>query len=249
VVIHDGTSNTGVKEMHNDILKTLVLKDDSNITSIIQELVAKDKLVISSRRYSSTGKTHWNDIIEILEEQQEQYKQLSAKLTYQLDLGITEVLSFDNNLVLLNLITNGVPLEKLRILYPKESDELVATGLTDGEKIVGFNEFHYLYYKFNDYLKNEIVTSLVKSEKVSLFSKCKDYEKAIISMIARNKIVVGKRIDYYSVTERTIDKWERELSEIVVDIDDKISECAKITKLKPSQITLIIRQLKQKGLV
>lgn len=249
VVIYDNISYTGVKEMHNRILKTLVLKDDSNVASIIQELVAKDQLAINSRRYSSTGKTHWNDIIEILEEQQEEYKKLSAKLIYQLDLGITEILTFDYNLLLLSLITNGVPLEKLRILYPKELNKLVSTGLTDGEKIVGFNELHYLYYKFNEYLENEIVTSLVKSEKLVLFSNCKDYEKAIISIIARDKIIIGKGIDYYSVTERTLNNWERKLSEIVVNIDDKISECAKITKLKPSQITLIIRQLKQKGLV
>ena len=249
VVIHDDISNTGVKEMHNKILKTLVLKDDSKVTSIIQELVAKDQLAINSGRYSSSGKKHWNDIIEILEEQREQCKQLSAKLTYQLDLGINEILNFDYNLVLLNLITNGVPLEKLRILYPKKLKKLMDTGLTDGEKIVGFNEFHYLYYKFNEYLKNEVVTSLVESERLSLFSNCKDYEKAIISIIARDKIIIEKGIDYYSVTEGTIDNWERKLSEIVVNIDDKILECAKITKLKPSQIKLIIQQLKQKGLV
>ena len=76
-----------------------------------------------------------------------------------------------------------------------------------------------------------------------------DYEKGIISILERGKVIVGKGIDYYSVQERTLNKWEQKLSEIVVNIDDKISECAKITKLKPSQITLIIRQLKQKGLV
>ena len=67
VVIHDDTLKNGVKEMHNNILQTLVLKDDSNIPSIIQELLVRDLLVSQSGRYSSTGKTHWNDILEIKE--------------------------------------------------------------------------------------------------------------------------------------------------------------------------------------
>lgn len=248
VVIHDGTYNKGVKEMHDKILQMLVF-NDSPIPSVIQELLVKNQLVSQSGRYSSTGKTHWNDVLEIKEELREEYKQYSGKLLYLLDLGVSKTLSLDLNLILLNLISSGVPLNNLKKLYSKEMDNLLSTGLTDGEKVVGFNETHFFYYKFNEHLKGEIVNSLVKNEKFRLFSNCKDYEKAVISVLMREKVIIGKDIDYYSVTERTLDKWERKLSEIIVNIDDKISECAKITKLKPSQITLVIRQLKQKGLV
>ncbi|KKM67818.1 hypothetical protein LCGC14_1467300 [marine sediment metagenome] len=247
VVIHDGTSNEGVKEMHNKILETIVLKDDSNIPSIINELLAKNFLINQSGRYSSTGKTHWNDIIEIPEELKEDYKQFSAKLIYLLDLGISEMLKFNISLILLNLISCGVPEENLKRLYPKEVNKLLALGLTNGEKIVGFHESHFLYYKFNEYLKSEVVKSLVKNEKLTLFSKCKDFEKVVISVLAREKVIIRKGIDYYSVQERTLNKWEEKLSEIVVNIDDKVSECSKNTKLKPTQITQIIQHLKLKG--
>lgn len=247
VVIHDGTYNTGVKDIHNNILKTLVLKDDSNIPSIIQELLVKELLVSQSGRYSSTGKTHWNDILEIKEELREEYKQFSGKLIYMLDLGISETLNFNFNLILMNFISSGIPLKNLNTIYPKEMSKLLTTGLTDGEKVVGFNESHFFYYKFNEHLNGEVVNSLAKNEKLTLFSNCKDYEKAVISVLAREKIIIGKGIDYYSVQEKTLDKWERLKSGIIANLNDKISECAKITKLKPTEITQIIQHLKTKG--
>ena len=247
IVIHDDTSNKGVKDMHNNILHTLVLKDDSNIPSNIQELLVKDLLVSQSGRYSSSGKTHWNDVLEIKEELKEEYKQYSAKLVYLLDVGISKVMNLNLNSILLNFISSGIPVENLKTLYPKEMDYLLSTGLTDGEKVVGFSESHFFYYKFNERLKSEEVNSLTKKEKLTLFSNCKDYEKAVISVLARDKVIIGKDIDYYSVTEPTLDKWERFKSEITVNIDDKISECAKIAKIKPTQITQIIQHLKVKG--
>lgn len=247
VIIHDGTSNEGIMEMHNKILETLVLNDGSNVPSIVQNLLIRNLLVSQSNRYSSTGKTHWNDIIEIPEGIKDDYIQYSAKLIYLLDKGISELVKVDQYVILLNLISSGVPVENLQKLYPGEISRLLAMGLTNGEKVVGFHESHFFYYKFNEFLKSELNTSLVKEEREKLFSNCKDFEKAIISVLAREKVIIGKGIDYYSVQDRTIEKWEKKRSEIVVNIDDKISECSKNTKLKPTQITQIIQHLKVKG--